>query len=359
MVDEPWSTIAIDTIGPLPADDQGMVYIIVAIDCFSRFVELKSTKDVTAKSAAAFILEIAGRYGMPKCLRSDNGGQYAAKIIDELLHLMSCGRGFTILYRPQSNGIVERVNAEVLRHLQSLVMDLRVKSQWSLVLPFVQRIINASYHSSIGTVPSRMLFGDRIHLDRYVFKTEEGDGPKQCVVEDYIQELVAAQNEIIQRAVQFQESVVQKRMSKGPQTDVVPNVDDHVLVSYPDRPPSKLTPQWRGPLVVTAVSGSLVTCQDLTTLAVQQYHISRLKKYDSSRTLDAVEVAQVDRDEWEVEAIVEHLQPTGKKKPKKDWSFKVRWRGFDASEDSWLPFSEVRDLAALDVYLKAHPELRL
>jgi hypothetical protein len=33
--------------------------------------------------------------------------------------------------------------------------------------------------------------------------------------------------------------------------------------------------------------------------------------------------------------------------------FKVRWKGYDESEDSWLPWSELRANPALHVYLTA------
>jgi hypothetical protein len=73
-----------------------------------------------------------------------------------------------------------------------------------------------------------------------------------------------------------------------------------------------------------------------------------------------VKIAEVDRDEWAVEMIVDHkLEKSGKRKKKNDYSFRVRWMGFDATEDTWLPYADVRDLAALDVYLQSHPGLGL
>ena len=41
--------IAIDTIGPLPPDKYGNKFIINAIDCFSRFVELYPIPDTCAQ----------------------------------------------------------------------------------------------------------------------------------------------------------------------------------------------------------------------------------------------------------------------------------------------------------------------
>ena len=78
----------IDTLGPFPTDSLGNSYLIVIIDCFSRFVELYPTRDTTAKEAARVLLEHVGRYGLPLQLLSDQGSQYVNQILDEFLHLL-------------------------------------------------------------------------------------------------------------------------------------------------------------------------------------------------------------------------------------------------------------------------------
>eukprot|EP00762_Andalucia_godoyi_P005049 ANDGO_01498.mRNA.1 Retrovirus-related Pol polyprotein from transposon 412 len=359
-VDELFNTLAVDTIGPLPKDELGNAYLIVAIDAFSRFVELRASPDCTAKEVARLLLDIVGRYGPPKEVRSDNGSQYSAKIIDELLTLMGSRRNFTIPYRPQSNGIVERANAEVMRHLRSLVMDLRVHSRWSEVVPLVQRIINSSYHSAIGTCPIRIMFGDNVLPSRNILQKKEGGRASEItVVEEYIQHLVLDQDRLLESAKRYQAGVIQKRLADSKLDHTVPSVGDHVLVDFPNRPPSKLSPHWRGPLVVIAVSGSMISCQDLLDLRVQEFHVSRLKLFDSSRIDSPLQVAEADKDEWLVETIVDHRPLSLKSKSKKNYQFRVRWSGYGPEDDTWLGFSEVRDLKALDEYLTAHPSLRL
>ena len=154
------------TVGPLPTDERGNKYIVVAIDSFSRFVEMKAAPDATAKSAAAFLLELFGRYGAPKTLRSDRGTQFTAHLVQQLLALCGAASRLTLSYRPQANGIVERVNAEVMRHLRAIVFDGRVESNWSLYLPIVQRILNSTVSSATGTTPCRVMFGGAVDLDR-------------------------------------------------------------------------------------------------------------------------------------------------------------------------------------------------
>jgi hypothetical protein len=84
-----------------------------------------------------------------------------------------------------------------------------------------------------------------------------------------------------------------------------------------------------------------------------------LEKYDAERTESAVAVAAVDNEEFEVEAIVDHRLLPGRGPRRRRLEFRVRWRGYEPEEDTWLPFAQVKDLAALDVYALEHPELHL
>ena len=147
-------------------DANGFKYIIVFIDAFTRFVELRPVKSLTAADAAKTFMEVFGRYGAPKFLRSDNGTQFVAELISELLKLLGIDCQLTLAYHPEANGIVERANGEVMKHLRALANEFVVKDDWATFLPLVQRIVNASPHSSTGIAPARLLFGDLISLNR-------------------------------------------------------------------------------------------------------------------------------------------------------------------------------------------------
>jgi len=80
-VHTPWQKINIDTMGPLPIEEDMNKYIIVIIDSFSRFVLLYPSKDASAKSAAYALLNCIGLFGSPYEILSDNGKQYVNDIV--------------------------------------------------------------------------------------------------------------------------------------------------------------------------------------------------------------------------------------------------------------------------------------
>ena len=137
-------------------------------------------------------------------------------------------------------------------------------------------------------------------------------------------------------------------------------VGDYVLLQYPNKPPDKLSGLYRGPMEIISIDRiDIIKVRDLTTDKVSSVHTSRLRpfRHPAEMTKEEIEVlSAVDLDEYYVEKIVAH---EGKGRNPKNWKFKVRWFGYEPEEDTWLNWTAVKDLAALDTYSKEHPELLL
>lgn len=356
-VSEPFEVLAIDTVGPLPVSETGERYIITVIDCFTRFVELRATRGATAKEAASVVLDCFGRYGAPRFLRSDQGTQFTAQVISHLLDAVGTMRQLTVPYHPEANGIVERANGEIGRHLRAIVMDRRMAERWAEALPLVQRLLNATPSSATGQTPARLLFGDAISIDRGVLFPHRTQVARD--VERYVSELIKTQATIMELSRKHQERVVEKRLSESPDDPTEFAVGDFVLARYAHRAPSKLAPRWRGPLRIVGknASGSVYTCKDLATRKKLDFTVDRLKRFETDLSMrELTAIAANDNESFVVEKIVDH---TGDPTKKSTMDFKVRWQGYEPSEDTWIPYIEARDLQALDDYIRDHPELSL
>ena len=63
----------------------------------------------------------------------------------------------------EENGILERVNQEVLCHLNAIMFDSRVHDKWSFEqLPMVQRIMNTLEKTSTGVTPAQLILNNSI-----------------------------------------------------------------------------------------------------------------------------------------------------------------------------------------------------
>ena len=92
----------------------------------------------------------------------------------------------------------------------------------------------------------------------------------------------------------------------------------------------------------------------LVTKKDEDIHVKELRQFihnDDERELYKFALRD-HQDHFEIEAIIDHR---GDARYRTQIEFLVRWKGYDASEDLWLPYSELRDSDALHRYLLAQP----
>ena len=80
----PFSTWGVDIIGKVtPRASNGYEFILVAIDYFTKWVEVESYAVLNAKKVAKFLKKnIICRYGVPHELVSDNGLHFKVEFIE-------------------------------------------------------------------------------------------------------------------------------------------------------------------------------------------------------------------------------------------------------------------------------------
>jgi len=77
--------VALDIAGPLPETKNGNNYALVAIYHYSKWCETRSVKDHDVAIVVRFLeKEIICRFGAPKFILTDNGGEWMDKT--ELVH---------------------------------------------------------------------------------------------------------------------------------------------------------------------------------------------------------------------------------------------------------------------------------
>jgi transposase InsO family protein len=356
----PMDKLAVDTIGPLPTDANGNGYIIVFIDAFTRFVELYAVPDTTAEICAGKLLDHVGRYGVPVLLQSDQGSQFVNQLIREFTELMGVKHHLTLQYSSESNGLVERANKEVMRHLRNIVFDRRCRDNFSTMLPLVQRIMNTAIHSVTKISPAQLLFGNAVNLDRDIFLPPMPPPEEARTFTAYMQGLINTQACLINIAKEHQQAHDLYHLASkdpGDQHTAYP-IGAYVMAHYRKSlisrsgAPSKLHMPLRGPLQVIAVVGDTYTLQELVTNKTDDYHVTQIRpfvydpKYNSPD-----EAARHNHGEYLVEQILDHR---GSRHEKDTMEFLVKWAGYTEDENSWEPYSELKHNEQLHSYLETH-----
>jgi transposase InsO family protein len=150
--------INIDFVGPYP--DGG--YVLVIIDCFTRWLEVFAVERATGELATFSLLQHFGRFGAPAQIRSDRGSHFVNSVIREFLKMICTENCLTLAYSKEENALVER-------HLRAFTFDSNTVDNWCTSLPMVQRIMNATFSDRTKLSSAKILFGNAINLDRGIF----------------------------------------------------------------------------------------------------------------------------------------------------------------------------------------------
>ncbi|KAG9396256.1 hypothetical protein J8273_2610 [Carpediemonas membranifera] len=308
-------------MGPLPKDQRGARYIIVATDMFTRYTELIPVASIDGDTVAQALWDnVFSRHGLPKELLSDNGPEYANQIVKALTDTLRVSRHFTTPYHPQSNGLAERRNAEVARHLRWMALSIAPKDDWSTLLPTVRMIINGTLQAATGFTPHELVYGHPHNIMDSTLWSEETLG-----VFDYkgfyenLKVTLANLEEAAKQAVGPHQSPIET-------TGLEPG--DYVL--WKNEAPQKLDTPHTGPWkVVEVLPNNRAKLMSLSDNRLKATHIDKLMKFETDVSEDLMrQLAESDQEQYRVEDIVSI-----------DWkkgSARVKWLGYDELTDEPL-----------------------
>ena len=362
---EPMRRLNIDTIGPLPPDNEGNKYIIVIIDTFSRYVTLHAGINASGDEAAIALHKHICTFGIPSSILTDNGSQFINQIITKMTELYGIEHNTTTAYSKEENGLVERANKEVNRHLRDIIFDIEIKNEWAIYLPMVQRLMNSSNHIVLGVSPHQLIFGHSVDLQRGLIPTlnkEIQNKTKQpLLLRTWVDDLLHKQQHLVRVAQQAQikyhtKELANRIITKGDNIPTVFPINSYVLVRYPPSkqgrgPPTKFHSFWRGPYKVESITGETYRLLNLVTGDTNTFHVTQLKQfiYNGDETIP-LNIARKDHDEYIVEAILNHRfnhTPT-----EKGLYIQVKWEGFD--EPTWEPRENFIHVEAFHEYCLAN-----
>jgi hypothetical protein len=284
----------------------------------------------------------------------------------------------------------------VLENLRNIIFDSRYRlngeHQWSDLLPLVQRIMNASFNSSIGCAPASLVFGHNLDLDRCLVTPAPHVG-MDVDVEDYITTLSHNQRVVLEAANEHLSATHAKNLSKWKaehKTDLslqraMQQVNDGerdvvwVLARVrDDAPRKKWQPKWAGPfrlLDFKTNSQSIVRVFDTIHCKTIEVHINDVALWNSKFT-DSVEgikkIAETDQWQYPIEGILgialdpedDTVEPVAlpldrprSNTNKHKYLFMVKWKGYD--EPSWEPYSSLEQTTSLLLFARTYPALKL
>jgi transposase InsO family protein len=388
IISRPFLEVSYDFVVFTETDKNGNRYLLVAIDNFTRLVEMKATRNKDAETVARFLLEIQSRYGPMARLRSDRDPAFTGLIVTYLNRVRNVEQILCIPYHPQANSICERQNAIIMQHISAMCVGMAMgpdtRAGWSDLVPLVFSIVNNTPKNPLGISPLSMIYGVFANYERPLLPPALIVGKESNPV-SYVEDLMKYQNRLLMIAEDIQSAHLNKYVRKYDKelrntnskrtTSELPrqiHCGDFVIVNKNAKGGNtKLTPKWVGPRLVLERGDNdpqnpVVELMDLTDMTTSQVSLDDCLVFNTgwfeemTMMQELVRLSANDDEEFIVEQICDH-RPVGPKRsrPLTEYFFRVKWKDFADAESSWEPWSSMKDLEPFLQYAHDNPLLNL
>ena len=233
-------------------------------------------------------------YGKPKAILTDNGGEFTGDEFQVYLRRNGIQHDLTAPYHPQTNGKVERFNAELVRRLEKLTNG----NDWDIHLDQALFAIHAHERGSSGYSAFYLAHGREPILPSQATKTLSTNP----VTAEELRTVTAYRAEHIQDLERFRTEAAQKyhdafeRLASGRDENYIERAikpGDVVMRKVGNRL-TKLWPKWDGPFVI-------VSCTETNNYQLgtaNGYILRKIYNLSQIRKLSAKELKQYHNEFW-------------------------------------------------------------
>jgi transposase InsO family protein len=244
----------LDLVGPLQKAPRGYTHLLVAIDKFSKWIEVRPLNSIRSEQAVAFFTNIIHRFGVPNSIITDNGTQFTGRKFLDFCEDHHIRVDWAAVAHPMTNGQVERAN----RLKPRIYNDLnKFGKQWMKELPSVVWSLRTTPSRATGFTLFFLVYGAEailpIDLEYGSPRTRAyADQSNQANREDSLDHLEEARDMALLHSAWYQQSLRRYHARWVRSRDL--QVGDLVLRQRQDaRGRHKLTPPWEGPFVIAKV----------------------------------------------------------------------------------------------------------
>ena len=151
----PLDRVQMDILGPFPLTKSGNKYLLVIVDCFTKWVEAFPVKNITAKTVAkVFVNQFISRHGVPQEVHTDQGKNFESKLFSKLMQLLGIKKTRTTALHPQSDGQVERQHQTIVNYLAKYISENQ--KDWDEWVPMFLLAYRSSKHETTGVTPAEL-----------------------------------------------------------------------------------------------------------------------------------------------------------------------------------------------------------
>ena len=291
-----YSTVTVDTVGPLPVANNGSRYIQVCVDHASRHITAWDCKDLNSASFIRdYIDKVICIHGCTSNLASDNGSVFTSKLMKLFCSKYGIKQIHGSSLHSKSQGLVERSNQAIENALRSFIAN--DQANWNLYLQSVVYALNNTVSQSTGFAPNFLIFGKQtalsIDASLEIMKRTDFKDEREMVIH-LIEQRQAAQKIASQNLLSSHKKM-KERYDKKLTSCTEYRVGDLCYLYIPNllapATSKKLQPTYSGPYMVTEVcSPYTVHLRRLSDgkMTTKSINTERLRKPSSAASKEAI-----------------------------------------------------------------------
>jgi hypothetical protein len=157
---------ALDAVGLFRTAPGGYKHILVAVDKFTKWIEVRPVAKVTSKEEAKFMGDITHCFGVPYRIITDLGAAFTGSAFWDFCQDNTIDVYYSSVAHPRCNGQVERANGMVLQALKVRIYDdsSNYATRWLAELPHIIWGLRTKVSSATGFSPFFLVYGSKAIL---------------------------------------------------------------------------------------------------------------------------------------------------------------------------------------------------
>jgi hypothetical protein len=175
LATRPWEIIGLDIVGPHTLENGERKYFIIAVDYFSKWVEILPVKDITTQEVIRVInQDLFWKREIPEKIITDAGTQFTSKEFTEFTDSRKIITQTAAPHHQQANGQAESA-VKIFKQQLAILLQGEIKFAWKEALKKVASNMNHSVNTTTGLSPYNILHGQEpnSHFDNMMRKRNQ------------------------------------------------------------------------------------------------------------------------------------------------------------------------------------------
>jgi len=160
VIDEPFSRVIVDCVGPLPRTRSGNEYLLTVMCSATRFPEAIPLRNIKAPTISKALVKFFTLVGLPRSIQSDQGTNFLSGIFTQVVKELGISHVKSSAYHPESQGALERFHQTFKNMLRMYCLENN--KDWDEGVHLLLFATREVVQDSLGFSPFELVFGHSV-----------------------------------------------------------------------------------------------------------------------------------------------------------------------------------------------------